>query len=90
MSKADSRARIEEEKAKRAIAAELHVGSSEAEIRAFFARRHWPIYFDDFEQRFYGDVYRAPEKTHTVLAYVYVNKNRELVRSEVHVDITFF
>lgn len=86
----DARARAEAEKARRALATELHVGSSRAEIEEFFSRHRWPFDFDDFDQRFRSDVYRAPEKTHTVMVYVYVNKAREFVRSDVRVDITYF
>jgi len=86
----DARARVEAEKARRAIASELHAGSSGAEIEGFFRRHGWPFDFDETDQRFRSDVYRAPEKTHTVMLYIYVNRKRELVRSDVQVAITYF
>jgi len=87
---ADARARAEAEKAKQAITRELRIGSSESEIRGFFKRHGWSFDFDNFDQRFRGDVYRAPEKTHAVIVYIYIDKEREFVRSDVQVDITYF
>jgi hypothetical protein len=86
----EASANHEAEMAKRVIASELRTGSSESEIVEFFRRHRWPFDFDSFEQRFRSDVYRAPEKTHTVMVYVYVNEKREFVRSDVEVAVTFF
>lgn len=85
----DARAHAEAEKAKRLIAVELRVGSSGSEIEKFFNRHGWPFDYDESERRFRSDVYRAPERTHTVMVYIYVDKKREFVRSDVQVDITF-
>jgi hypothetical protein len=87
---AETRAKSEAERAKQIITSELRAGSSESEIVDFFRRHRWPFDFDDFDNRFRSDMYRAPEKTHTVMVYVYVNERREFVRSDVEVAVTYF
>lgn len=82
---AATKAEKEAEKARKLIATELHVGSSAEQIADFGRRHGWSFRFDDFQQRFYTNIYRAPENTHAVAVYVYVNEQRQLVRSEVKI-----
>lgn len=84
----DARAREEAEKAKRLIASELTTGSSEDEIISFFRRHKWSFDFDDVGSQFFAVPYRAPQSTHTVTACIHVNRKRELVRTEVQIDVT--
>lgn len=85
---AEAKAQAEAEKARRAIAAELHVGSSAAEIKAFGDRHGWSFGFDEDQERFDANIYTAPENTHDVMVALYVNGKRELVRSEVKIART--
>lgn len=85
----EARAQAEAEKARRTIVKELKVGSPEAEVVEFFKRHGWKFYFDDSDARFVGEVYRSREKSHVVTAYIYVNAKKELVRSDVRIDVTF-
>jgi hypothetical protein len=85
---AETKAQAEAEKARGAIAAELHVNSSAADIKAFGDRHGWHFSFDEDQARFRANVYTTPENTHNVLVFVYVNGKRELVRSEVKIART--
>jgi len=87
--RSELRAQAEAEKARHAIAAELTVGDSQSKIEEFFRRHGWLFDFDQFLVCFRAVVYRAPEKTHQVTAYIYVNGKRQLVRTEVDVAVTF-
>lgn len=85
----DARAQLEAENARRAIATELEAGSSEAHIREFFKRHQWDFGFDEYQSRFSARVYRSSERTQTNV-YIYVNQNKEFVRSDVQVHYTYF
>lgn len=85
---AEAKAQAEAANARQAIAAELHVGSSAAEIKAFGDRHGWSFGFDEDQARFDAKIYTAPEHTHDVLVALYVNGKRELVRSEVKIART--
>ncbi len=85
---AETKAQAAAERARRAIASELHVGSSAAEIKAFGDRHGWSFGFDEDQARFDANIYTAPENTHDVLVALYVNGKREFVRSEVKIART--
>jgi hypothetical protein len=85
---AETKAQTEAQKARQAIAAELHIGSSAAEIKDFGDRHHWTFGFDEDQARFDANIYTAPGNTHDVLVALYVNEKRELIRSEVKIART--
>jgi len=81
-------ATAEAEKARRLIAEELKVGTSATEIADFFKRHQWPFAYEKSFERFVSDMYRSPDGILTVVVDIYVNANKEFVRSEVKVHVT--
>jgi hypothetical protein len=85
---AETKAQAEAQKARQAIAAELHVGSSATDIKVFGDRHSWRFSFDEDQARFRSNVYTTAGNTHNVLVFLYVNPKREFVRSEVKIART--
>ena len=81
----DAHARATAKDAQATMNRELSMGDPETKIMDFFRRHKWLFEFDNDENRFYAEVFRSD--THLITAYVYVNKAKQFVRSEVQIDI---
>jgi len=83
----DERASVEAGRARKEIAKELRVGSPQSDVLNFLKRRAWLFDFDGFQRRFVGVVYRSPDRTHVVTAYIYLDEQEKMTHAEVEIAV---
>lgn len=85
----NERGKLEAKRAESEIRKGLKIGSPKPEVEAFLRRQGWLFDFDAFQGRFVGVVYRSPDRACVVTAYIYIDKDNGMSRSEVDVALKY-
>ena len=86
----NDRGKLQAEHAEARIRNELKVGSPESEVKTFLVHQGWLFDFDAFQGRFASVVYRSPDGSCVVTAYIYIDSSKRMNRSEVKVSLKHF